>query len=52
MEVEELFTPIWEKEYGWAERWMEIMDHPPEKIQARRRAYQARKKRLEGALPR
>jgi hypothetical protein len=25
-EVEELFTPIWEKEYGWAEGWMEVKD--------------------------
>ena len=44
-EVEELYTPIWEKEYGWAEGWMEVMDHPPEKIQARKRAYYARKER-------
>jgi MoaA/NifB/PqqE/SkfB family radical SAM enzyme len=44
-EVEEMFTPIWEKEYGWAEKWMEIMDHPPEKIQARKRAYDARRER-------
>ena len=44
-EVEELFTPIWEKEYGWAEKWMGVMDHPPEKIYARKRAYSARKER-------
>jgi hypothetical protein len=51
-EVEELFTPIWEKEYGWAEGWMEVMD-PPEKIQARKRAYYARKERekVEGSRP-
>jgi hypothetical protein len=52
-EVEELYTPIWEKEYGWAEKWMEVMDHPPEKIQARKRAYYAKKEREkeQGVLP-
>ena len=52
-EVEELFAPIWEKEYGWAERWMQVMAHPPEKIQARKRAYSARKERekIEGTQP-
>jgi MoaA/NifB/PqqE/SkfB family radical SAM enzyme len=44
-EVEEIFAPIWEKEYGWAEKWMGVMDHPPERIQARKRAYSARKER-------
>ena len=44
-EVEEIFAPIWEKEYNWAEKWMQVMDHPPEKIQARKRAYSARKER-------
>jgi MoaA/NifB/PqqE/SkfB family radical SAM enzyme len=52
-EVEELFTPIWEREYGWAEKWMEVMDHPPQKIQARKRAYYARRERdkVKGVLP-
>jgi hypothetical protein len=32
---------------------MEVMDHPPEKIQARKRAYYARKERekVEGSRP-
>jgi hypothetical protein len=48
-----LYTPIWEKEYGWAEKWMEVMDHPPEEIQARKRAYYAKKEREkeQGVLP-
>ena len=22
-------APVWEEEYDWAKRWMEVMDHPP-----------------------
>jgi hypothetical protein len=55
-EVDEVFTPIWEREYGWAERWMEVMDHPPEKIKARRKEYYANrekeKEKVKGVLPR
>jgi hypothetical protein len=41
------------KEYGWAEKWMGVIDYPPEKIQARKRAYSARKERekVEGTQP-
>lgn len=51
LEVEELYAPVWDREYGWAEKWMEVMDHPPEKVEARRRAYQARRKRMESPAP-
>jgi MoaA/NifB/PqqE/SkfB family radical SAM enzyme len=46
-EVEELFAPIWEEEYDWAKNWMEVMDHPPAKVKARKKAYYARRKRLQ-----
>jgi hypothetical protein len=49
-DVEELYAPIWEREYGWAQKWMEVMDHPPEKVRARKRAYQARRKRIESLV--
>ncbi|MBE0479690.1 MAG: radical SAM protein [Dehalococcoidia bacterium] len=45
-EVERIYDPIWEKEYSWGEEWMKVMDHPPEKVKARKRAYQARKRRV------
>jgi len=41
-EVEELLAPVWEEEYDWAKLWMEVMDHPPEKVRARKHAYYAR----------
>ena len=50
--VEELYTPIWEREYGWAQSWMEVMDHPPEKCRARKRAYYARREKMMTAAPR
>jgi len=46
-EVEERLTPVWEREYDWAKRWMEIMDHPPERVKARKRAYYARMARMQ-----
>jgi hypothetical protein len=45
-EVEDLYTPIWEQEYVSAQKWMEAMDHPPEKCQARKRAYYARRDKM------
>jgi len=50
-EVEELFAPVWEEEYDWARKWMEVMDHPPAKVKARRKAYYARRKRLRSKTP-
>ena len=49
-EVEELYGPVWEQEYGWAKRWMELMDHPPEKLRARKRAYYAKQERVKQTL--
>jgi hypothetical protein len=46
-EAEELFAPIWEEEYDWAKNWMEVMDQPPARVRARKRAYYARRKRLQ-----
>lgn len=47
--VEEICRPIWENEYAWAEKWMTVMDHPPEKIKARKEEYQrSHKNRPEG----
>jgi len=41
-----MYVPIWEREYAWAQRWMEVMDHPPEKVKARKRAYHARRDKV------
>ncbi|MCL0046407.1 radical SAM protein [Dehalococcoidales bacterium] len=38
-EVEELYKPIWEREYAWAEKWMTVIDHPPERIKTRKAGY-------------
>ena len=51
-EVEEMYAPIWEREYAWAQRWMEVMDHPPEKVKARKRAYYARREKMLSMVPR
>jgi len=50
-EVEEIYVPIWEREYAWAQRWMEVMDHPPEKVKARKRAYCARREKMLSMVP-
>lgn len=43
-EVEAVFTPVWEEEYmSWADKWMQVMDHPPERVKARKEAYYAKK---------
>jgi MoaA/NifB/PqqE/SkfB family radical SAM enzyme len=46
-EVEALFSDIFEEEcLPWADKWMQVMDHPPEKVQARKEDYyEAKKKR-------
>ena len=49
-QVEELFAPIWQNEYEWARKWMTVMDHPPERLKARERAYRARRRRMEPSL--
>lgn len=43
-EVHKLYDDIWQEEYGWAEKWMTVMDHPPERVATKRRAYYLRKK--------
>ena len=48
-EVEELYAPIWEQDYNWAKRWMEVMDHPPERVTARKRAYYARRDKIQAS---
>lgn len=48
--VEEFYGPVWEQEYDWAKKWMLVMDHPPEKLKARERAYYARQERTAKAL--
>ena len=45
-EVEELYAPVWEEEYDWAKSWMEVMDHPPEKVMTRKKAYYAQKEKV------
>jgi MoaA/NifB/PqqE/SkfB family radical SAM enzyme len=45
-EVEELYKSIWEQDYAWAEKWMTLMDHPPERIKARKAGYQRGQRRL------
>lgn len=48
-EMEALYAPIWEEEYSsWAGKWMEVMDHPPERVKERKEAYYSGKGKSEG----
>ena len=41
-QVEELYAPIFENEYQeWADKWLRAMDHPLEKVEQRKKGYQA-----------
>ena len=44
-EVEEIYKSVWEQDYAWAERWMTLMDHPPERIKTRKAGYQLSQRR-------
>jgi MoaA/NifB/PqqE/SkfB family radical SAM enzyme len=51
-EVQALFNPIWEQEYlPWADKWMQVMDHPPEQVQTRKEAYYENKEKLPEEAP-
>jgi MoaA/NifB/PqqE/SkfB family radical SAM enzyme len=51
-EMEALYAPIWEEEYAsWAGKWMEVMDHPPEKVKERKEAYYSRRGKSEEVSP-
>lgn len=40
----QLYSPaLWEDEYPWAEKWLEVMDFPVERVQARKAGYEAGK---------
>jgi len=43
--VKEIFDPIWEEEYKWAERWEELMDFPEGRVATRRAGYLRRRAR-------
>jgi MoaA/NifB/PqqE/SkfB family radical SAM enzyme len=44
-EIKELYKSIWEQDYTWAEKWMTVMDHPPERIKTRKAGYQLSQRR-------
>ncbi len=51
-EVGALYDPIWDEEYlSWAGKWMEVMDHPPERVKTRREAYYSKRGRTGKEIP-